>query len=88
MGIAETAFEVQPGVNEAMIKICKSGHLAKMRHLSRTHKVNIAFTAERFREDPNICIDENKSVFANPKSRFARFALHQLLLKVDMDFFA
>ena len=31
--------------NEAMIKMCRSGHLQKMGHLSRTHKVNAAFTA-------------------------------------------
>ena len=48
--------------NEAMIKICKSGHLSKMRHLQRTHKVNAAWTADRFREDPNILLDLCKSI--------------------------
>ena len=48
--------------NEAMIKIRKSGHLRKMRHLSRTHKVNAAFMAEIFREDPNILLDPCKSI--------------------------
>ena len=40
--------------NEAMIKISKSAHTAKMRHLARTHRVNCAFVAERFQDDPYI----------------------------------
>ena len=40
--------------NEAMMKICKSGNITKLRHLSRTHRVNIAFVLERLNSDENI----------------------------------
>ena len=40
--------------NEAMMKICKSGNITKLRHLSRTHRVNVAFVLERINSDDDI----------------------------------
>ena len=37
--------------NEATIKVIRKGYSPKLRHLTRTHKVDIASFAERFQED-------------------------------------
>lgn len=42
--------------NEAIIKMCRSGHMATMRHVSRTHRVNLASISERFQQDPYITL--------------------------------
>jgi hypothetical protein len=42
--------------NEAMIKIMKSGQSQKMRHLNRTHKVDLAFMIETIESDPFITV--------------------------------
>ena len=42
--------------NEAMIKICKSGFSQRLRHASRTHRVDVAFIVERFQNDPYMTI--------------------------------
>ena len=47
--------------NEAMIKICKSGMSQKLKHVSRTHRINIGWVAERFRDDPFILVLPTKS---------------------------
>ena len=39
--------------NEAMIQICTSNQMAKMRHVSRTHRINLASVGEKF-NDPAI----------------------------------
>ena len=44
-----------------MIKIAQKGCSQSLRHLSRTHRVNICFIAERFACDPNIKIVTTKS---------------------------
>jgi hypothetical protein len=41
--------------NEATIKIIRKSGSAKLRHVSRTHKINLASTYEQFR-DPNISL--------------------------------
>ena len=42
--------------NEAMIKIMKSGCSQKLRHASRTHRVNVSFIVERFQTDPYMAV--------------------------------
>ena len=37
--------------NQAMIAVCKSGRNPTMRHLGRTHKVDVAWLHERFESD-------------------------------------
>ena len=41
--------------NEATIKIVNKGYSAKLRHISRTHRVNLASVKEVF-EDPNMIL--------------------------------
>ena len=43
--------------NQATIVIAKAGWSSKLRHVQRTHKVNIASLAERFKEDTSITLE-------------------------------
>ena len=42
--------------NQATILIAKKGFSTKLRHIQRTHKVNLGCLAEQFGEDTNINI--------------------------------
>ena len=42
--------------NEATIKIVKKGYSAKLRHISRTHRVNLASVKKVF-ENPNLALN-------------------------------
>jgi hypothetical protein len=42
--------------NEAVIKMCIKSRAPQMRHVARTHRVDLDFLFERLREDPGIYI--------------------------------
>ena len=42
--------------NEAMIKICRNAGSQRLRHTSRTHRVNTNFIAEQFQANTHICL--------------------------------
>jgi hypothetical protein len=52
--------------NDAVIKMCIKGRSPNMRHVARTHRVDLDWLFERIREDPGINIQ-----YINTKQQIA-----------------